>query len=100
MLESGFVILQSSGLTGAEIATLGALAGQLVTVAPPAGPLPSPVVATAWTWKLECGSVAPPALAAIRAFISAHQGVGFAGNIAAPATTATTATTAAPAVAP
>jgi hypothetical protein len=81
MLESGFVLVQYQGVGAAGVAALNGLTGNLVTVAPPAGPLPSPVVATAWTWKLECGSAAPAALAAIGAFIAAHQGVGFAGNI-------------------
>ena len=79
MLESGYVLVQSASLT--QSPTLDALAGNLVTVAPPVAPLPAPVVVTAWTWKLECGSLAPPALAAIGAFIAAHRGVGFAGNI-------------------
>jgi hypothetical protein len=78
MLESGYVLLQSAS---AQAAALDGLAGNLVTVAPPVGPLPAPVVATAWTWKLDCGSAAPPALVAIHAFIAAHRGVGFAGNI-------------------
>jgi hypothetical protein len=81
MLESGFVIVQARGLAPEQAADLNRLAADLVTVAPPAGPLPSAVVATAWTWKLECASAAPPALAAIRTFIAAHQGVGFVGNI-------------------
>jgi hypothetical protein len=76
MLESGYVLLQSA--SPAASPALDALAGNLVTVAPPVAPLPAPVVATAWTWKLECGSLAPPALAAIRTFIAAHRGVGFA----------------------
>jgi hypothetical protein len=81
MLESGYVILQYRGLAPRQVAALGAMAGDLVTVAPPAGALPSPVVATAWTWKLECGSVAPAAASVIQTFITAHRGVGFAGNI-------------------
>jgi hypothetical protein len=81
MLESGFVIVQDQGLPPADAATLVALAAPLVTVAPPVGPLPSPVVVTAWTWKLECRSLTASGLAAIRTFITAHQGVGFAGNI-------------------
>lgn len=76
MLESGFVIIQYRGVPASQLQTL---AGPLVTVAPPVGVLPSPVVATAWTWKLECGSVTPAAVAALRAFITAHQGVGFKG---------------------
>jgi hypothetical protein len=85
MLESGFVIVQSRGVPPGQLAGLDQLAADLVTVARPAGPLPSAVVATAWTWKLACGSASPAALAAIRSFIEAHQGIGFIGN--APATT-------------
>ncbi len=88
MLEAGFVLLQYRGLAPDQVAVLDGLAGDLVTVAPPAGLLPSPVVATAWTWKLECGSAAPAAVSAIRTFIAAHQGAGFGGNI--PVTTLST----------
>ena len=77
MLESGFVLLQYRDLSPAELATLGTLAGTLVTVAPPAGPLPNRVVATAWSWKEVCGSVGPAALAALRGFITARRGKGF-----------------------
>ena len=80
MLESGYVILQYRDLSPAQLSTLSGLAANLVTVAPAAGPLPSPVVATAWTWKLACGSVSPAAVAAIDAFVAAHRGVGFAGG--------------------
>lgn len=89
MLESGYIILQSQGLPPAQEATLSGLAGTLVSVAPPVATLPSPVVATAWTWKLECGSVTPAAVTAIRAFIAAHKGVGFFGNIPPPIPTST-----------
>jgi hypothetical protein len=85
MLESGYILLQHGDLPADQIATLVNLAGNLVTVAPPAGTLPAPVVATAWTWKLECGSMAPAAVTAIGAFVTAHRGVGFRGNI--PSTT-------------
>jgi len=77
LLESGYVIVQHSG---ALAPALGDLAGPLVVVAPPVAPLPSPVVVTAWTWKLSCGGpVDRPAVAAIRAFIAAHKGIGFSG---------------------
>ncbi len=72
MLESGYVIVQHSGPAAADLVLL---AGPLVVVAPPVAPLPDPVVATAWTWKLSCRSAD---LRTIRAFIAAHQGVGFA----------------------
>jgi hypothetical protein len=99
MLESGYIILQSQGLPPAQAATLDGLAGTLVTVAPPVAKLPSAVVATAWTWKLECGSVTPGAVTAIRAFIGAHKGVGFFGNFPAsiPTTTSTSTSSVAPA---
>jgi hypothetical protein len=92
MLESGYIILQSQGLPAAQQATLNGLVAPLVAEAPPVAPLPSPVVATAWTWKLQCGSVTPSAVAALRTFIAAHKGVGFFGNIPPPipATTTTT----------
>jgi len=81
MLESGFVILQyRAGLPPDQALTLSGLASDLVTVAPPAGALPAPVVATAWTWKLQCGSAAPVAVTTIRAFVAAHGGVGFRAN--------------------
>jgi hypothetical protein len=80
MLESGYVILQYRNISPAQLSTLSGLAGNLVTVAPAAGPLPGPVVATAWTWKLACGSVSPAAVAAMGAFVAAHRGVGFAGG--------------------
>jgi hypothetical protein len=78
MLERGFVLLQYQGLSASEVANLGGLAGSLVTVAPPAGPLPARVVATAWTWKETCSSAGPTALVALRAFIAARRGKGFA----------------------
>jgi hypothetical protein len=77
MLESGFVLLQYRDLAPAEVATLGTLAGDLVTVAPAAGPLPNRVVATAWSWKEVCGSVGPASLTALRAFVTARRGKGF-----------------------
>jgi len=80
MLESGYIILQDQGLPAAQKTALDAFAGTLVTVAPPVDTLPSAVVATAWTWKLECGAVTPSAEGDIRAFIAAHKGVGFFGN--------------------
>jgi hypothetical protein len=73
MLESGFVIVQYRDLTPGAVAQLSALAGDRVTVAP-AAQLPAPVVATGWTWKVECGTVDVSALAA---FIAARRGRGF-----------------------
>jgi hypothetical protein len=87
MLELGYVILQYRNLPGSSLAALGGLAGPLVTVAPAAGPLPDRIVATAWTWKLVCGTVDP---AALTAFIAAHRGVGFSHGGFGPASTTTT----------
>jgi hypothetical protein len=81
MLEDGFVILQYRELSPAQLATLSSLAGRQVTVAPAAGPLPSLVVATAWTWKLACESLSPAAISALRSFVATHRGVGFATNL-------------------
>ena len=81
MLELGYVVVQYRPSGGGEpagpAAAVAALAGDLVTVAPgPSQPrLPAPVVATAWTWKLECGS--SPDAGALTAFIAAHRGQGF-----------------------
>jgi hypothetical protein len=81
MLELGYVILQYRDLSAPSLGALGRLAGPLVTVAPPAGPLPNRVVATAWTWKLVCGSVDA---APLEAFIAAHRGVGFSHGSSGP----------------
>jgi len=78
MLESGYVILQYRDLPAPQLSQLAGMAGPLVTVAPAAGPLPTRVVATAWTWKQECGSVDAGGLDALRAFVTAHKGAGFA----------------------
>jgi hypothetical protein len=91
MLESGFILLQYRDLPADQTATLANLADNLVTVAPAAGPLPTPVVATAWTWKLECASVTPAAVTALRAFVTAHRGVGFGGDLPTAASTTITA---------
>ena len=78
MLESGYVILQYRDLPPPQLAQLAGLADPLVTVAPAVGPLPARVVATAWSWKQECGSVDGGGLDALRAFVTAHKGAGFA----------------------
>ena len=79
MLELGYVIIQYRPAPSGVPAALAGLAGLLVTVAPgPAvPPLPAPIVATAWTWKLACGSADP---AALQAFIAAHRGKGFSDS--------------------
>ncbi len=56
ILESGRAIVQYADSVGADdIASLESLAADGVVVAPGLD-LPSPVVATAWTWKLTCDS--------------------------------------------
>jgi hypothetical protein len=92
MLELGYVILQYRDLPPSSLAALGRLAGPLVTVAPAAEPLPDRIVATAWTWKLVCGTVQPGPL---QGFIAAHRGVGFSHGGFGPARPTTTTTTAA-----
>jgi hypothetical protein len=86
MLELGYVILQYRNLAPSSIAALGRLSGPLVTVAPAAGSLPDRIVATAWTWKLVCGTVQP---APLTAFIAAHRGAGFSHGGFRPASTTT-----------
>lgn len=101
MLELGYVIIQyragaagaapvadaAGGAGAAALAAaagappaLAALAGDRVTVAPglSAPALPAPIVATAWTWKMECGTADATALAA---FIAAHRGKGFSHSL-------------------
>jgi hypothetical protein len=77
MLEIGYIVVQYQGLPAPDIARLGTLAGQLVTVAPAAGPLPAPIVATAWTWKQQCRTADAGTLAGLQAFIVDHRGKGF-----------------------
>ena len=72
VLERGGVLVQHDGLDGDDRRRVEGLAGDLVVVAPHPG-LPAPVVATAWRHRLECRGVD---LAALRAFIAAHQGRG------------------------
>ena len=50
-------------------------ANKLVTVAPNPS-LPAPVVATAWTWRLECTAPTPAVVAALQSFVAAHAGNG------------------------
>ncbi len=72
-LEAGAVLLQhAEDLPGDQLAELQALAGDLVIVGPN-GDLPAPVVATAWTFKLECQAVDA---AAIAEFVAEHRGQG------------------------
>jgi len=65
ILESGSVLVQyGAGLTSDGLASVLALAGPHVVVAPGTA-LPSTIVATAWTWKLTCQS---PDIAALSKF--------------------------------
>lgn len=72
-LEAGAVLLQYGPDLGADaVASLEALAGDRVLVLPN-DELPTPVVATAWTRKMECQAVD---IEALRAFAEAHVGQG------------------------
>jgi len=72
-LEAGGVLFQyRTDLPDDEVAALESLAGTDVVVAPNPE-LPDPVVATAWTRKLACGTVDVDAL---RAFAETHLGEG------------------------
>ena len=68
VLETGDVLVQYRDATDAG--AVEALRQTAVTIAPNAT-LKQRVVATAWTYKLECGSVDSPAL---QKFIAAHKG--------------------------
>ncbi len=57
LLEGGGVMIQYADLAPAGIAELEAFGGDRVVVAPSDGDLADPIVVTAWTWKLSCGSV-------------------------------------------
>ncbi len=48
---------------------------RLVTLAPNAS-LPAPVVATAWTWRMECAPPSASVITSIQAFVAAHGGNG------------------------
>ncbi|MEM9466137.1 MAG: DUF3105 domain-containing protein [Actinomycetota bacterium] len=63
LLEAGGVMIQyDASLSPAEIAALEAFGDDLIVIAPTVTELSEPVVATAWTWKLSCGSVDDDAL--------------------------------------
>lgn len=73
VLERGDILLQhTSELPQDQRSRLEALAGSGVVVAPNPD-LPSPVVATAWTYKLRCTSVD---VTALRRFIDQRAGKG------------------------
>ena len=68
VLETGDVLVQYRD--GADAAAVEGLRQTWVTIAPNTG-LKKRVVATAWTYKLECTDVDQPAL---QRFIAAHKG--------------------------
>ncbi len=68
MLEAGDVLVQYRD--AADAAAVQALGQTGLTIAPNTT-LTKRVVATAWTYKLECGGVDAPAL---QKFIAAHKG--------------------------
>ncbi len=71
ILEGGGVVLQYEDGVGADTVTLlESIASDTIVVAPAHGDLPSPIVATAWTWKLTCGE---PDLERIREFADARR---------------------------
>ncbi len=58
VLESGGAMIQyDESVSSAEIDQLADLATGAVVLAPSDADLPSPVVITAWTWKLTCETV-------------------------------------------
>lgn len=67
-LEAGRVIIQYRKLNAIGFAAVGKLAGDNVVVAPNRD-LKSPIVATAWLFKMECSKVDGDAL---QSFIDAH----------------------------
>lgn len=70
-LEAGAVLLQHDDqLPDDQLTALEALAGDRVIVAPNPD-LPAPVVATAWTVKLQCQAVD---VAALTEFVADHRG--------------------------
>jgi hypothetical protein len=71
-LEAGSVLVQYRDLDAAAIASLGAVAGDQVVVAPNPD-LPDKVVLTAWVFKRTCSSVDT---ATIGQFVTAHRGKG------------------------
>ena len=74
LLESSQVLIQYQPTVGSQL--LASLESTpLVTLAPnPA--LPTPIVATAWLWRLRCAGPAQTALPSLRAFVAAHAGNG------------------------
>lgn len=75
VLEEGGVLVQHRDLDDAGRRRLEALAGDGVVVAPNPG-LRSPVVATAWRHRLECGGAGAEAVAVVGRFVADHRGGG------------------------
>ena len=63
ILEAGLALIQWQDLSGVDVVELEELAGSDVVVAP-GSDLPSPVVVTAWTWKLTCSEIDVSAIGA------------------------------------
>lgn len=64
LLEAGGVLIQyDASLSAPEVTELTDMASSSLVVAPGLEALPDRIVATAWTWKLSCGSVEPARLA-------------------------------------
>ena len=58
LLESGGVMVQyDDSVVGAELEQLRSIASPTIVVAPASSELPERIVATAWTWKLNCSAV-------------------------------------------
>jgi hypothetical protein len=76
-LEAGVVLLQHDpGLAPDDVATLESLAQRASVLVAPNDELPAPVVATAWTRKLVCASLADGGVDALSAFVAELAGQG------------------------
>lgn len=75
LLETGGVMMQYRGVTGADLRRLRTLSEREVVVAPNPT-LDAAVVATAWRHRMACGGANGAALDALEAFIDAHKGNG------------------------
>jgi hypothetical protein len=73
LLEAGVVLVQHDGLDDDDLRTVEALGDEELVLVAPNADLPSPVVVTAWTYKLLCASVDDPAVATITAFVEEHR---------------------------
>jgi hypothetical protein len=73
LLEAGVVLVQHDGLGDDDLRAVEVLGGEDLVLVAPNADLPSPVVVTAWTYKLLCASVDDPAVATITAFAEEHR---------------------------